>query len=396
MESDAAAEWTLDRLSGELLELILSLADDEVLRIARCLSHSWRNAARSPLLPQFSTLSLDRFFALRGFPTGVIANCWRIHEFLAALARKPQAVEIDHRLDWLRESPRQRVQQLLEALPPTLTTLTLQQTKGSMFFGNDVHLHIAFLRGLDPLSRFTNLLRVDLSGVFNAKAEQLVEDGYGLARGAPLQLPPIPRLEWLAIGLWPREEPGRTLLSPTSLATNYPKLRGVACSAPAELLTPLRIECGMCNRVLYEALDDYMIAPPQQPHIGYEIYTSCPPVATAVAPTEGDDTRLQCAGRCHDRLWLIDHGSGIVDRCERPYAIACGPAGRGYPPLARAVDAEAPERTHRILRMGTQVGPREETLDEALTRLGREAAFQHSLGGHPLGGVFAGFGFGPG
>ena len=58
--------------------------------------------------------------------------------------------------------------------------------------------------------------------------------------------------------------------------------------------------------------------------------------------------------------------------------------------------AEAPERTHRILRMGAQVGPREETLDEALTRLGREAAFQHSLGGHPLGGVFAGFGFGPG
>ena len=66
MESETAAEWTLDRLSGELLELIISLGDDEVLRIARCLSHAWRSAARSPLLPQFSTLSLDRFFALRG------------------------------------------------------------------------------------------------------------------------------------------------------------------------------------------------------------------------------------------------------------------------------------------------------------------------------------------
>ena len=84
-----------------------------------------------------------------------------------------------------------------------------------------------------------------------------------------------------------------------------------------------------------------------------------------------------------------------MDRCERPYAIACGPAGRGYPPLARAVDAEAPERTHRIR---DEIGPLDakKTLDEALTRLGREAAFQHSLGGHPLGGVFAGFGFGPG
>ena len=263
-----------------------------------------------------------------------------------------------------------------------------------MFFGLDAHLHNAFLLGLGPLSSFTNLVRVDLRGIINAKGSDL--PGWAGPPFWPV-LPPIPRLEWLAVGLWPRREPGRSLLSPTSLATNYPKLRGVAaCSAPAELLTPLRIECGICSRVLYEALDDYLIAPPQQPHIGYEIYTKCPPVATAVAPTEGDDTRLQCAGRCHDRLWLIDHGSGIVDRCERPYAIACGPAGRGYPPLARAVDAEAPERTHRILRMGTQVGPREETLDEALTRLGREAAFQHSLGGHPLGGVFAGFGFGPG
>ena len=393
MEADAA-EWTLDRLSGELLELIISHGDDEVLRIARCLSHAWRNAARTPLLPQFSTLSLDRFFALRGLSDRPgrrsAMGGWYVGQLLAALARKPQVVEIDDRVVWLvaNPGPAQQVQQLLEALPPTLTTLVLSRPEANMFFGQDAHIHNAFLLGLGTLSSFTNLVRVDLRGIINAKCSDFP---------GPLQLPPIPRLEWLAVGLWPRREPGRTLLSPTSLAANYPKLRGVAaCSAPAELLTPLRIECGMCNRVLYEALDDYMIAPPQQPHIGYEIYTKCPPVATAVAPTEGDDTRLQCAGRCHDRLWLIDHGSGIVDRCERPYAIACGPAGRGYPPLARAVDADVPERTHRILRMGAQVGPREETLDEALTRLGREAAFQHSLGGHPLGGVFSGFGFGPG
>ena len=53
-----------------------------------------------------------------------------------------------------------------------------------------------------------------------------------------------------------------------------------------------------------------------------------------VADFDGDERRLQCPSQCHGRLWLVDHGSGYVDRCGFAYAVACGPQRRHAPGLA--------------------------------------------------------------
>ena len=92
--------------------------------------------------------------------------------------------------------------------------------------------------------------------------------------------------------------------------------------------------------MLYERLDAYVVHPPQQQHISYEIHTDEPPLAAAVAADGTDDSRLWCARSCQGQLWLVDHGSGFVRHVlGRKYAIACGPQRGGRPALAMAIPA---------------------------------------------------------
>jgi hypothetical protein len=66
-----------------------------------------------------------------------------------------------------------------------------------------------------------------------------------------------------------------------------------------------------------------------------------PPLSEFTQLLEGDPTRIQCARDCQTGLWIVDGGSPFVRHVlSRPYAIACGPARGGRPPLAVATRAQ--------------------------------------------------------
>lgn len=92
------------------------------------------------------------------------------------------------------------------------------------------------------------------------------------------------------------------------------------------LLPPLRVECSICDAPLYERLDKFIVGPPTQSHIGFEIYTHQPPDRHSVTRVHSLATRLNCKNNCHSAFGLFlvaGHGDFVDTRCL-PWAIACG------------------------------------------------------------------------
>jgi hypothetical protein len=61
------------------------------------------------------------------------------------------------------------------------------------------------------------------------------------------------------------------------------------------------VTCGVCGVHLWRGLRQFAIAPPTQPHIDEEFYTSVPPIPKAVAPLTGagNPRSLNCVRNCH-------------------------------------------------------------------------------------------------
>ena len=166
-----------------------------------------------------------------------------------------------------------------------------------------------------------------------------------LARAARMAIR-LPALEQLSVGfhlftaLGARE--GAAYLAAQCDETNAPRLMRLGCNFATDALpAAIDILCGVCYTQLFRNVCRYVVHPPQQPHISYELHTDAPPISSSVTPMDGDPTRLQCARGCHPTLWLVDGGSGHVTRLlGKRYAVACGPpvgtAGGYRPQLAMA------------------------------------------------------------
>eukprot|EP00002_Diphylleia_rotans_P035764 TRINITY_DN7837_c0_g1_i2.p1 TRINITY_DN7837_c0_g1~~TRINITY_DN7837_c0_g1_i2.p1 ORF type:complete len:146 (-),score=24.79 TRINITY_DN7837_c0_g1_i2:177-614(-) len=88
------------------------------------------------------------------------------------------------------------------------------------------------------------------------------------------------------------------------------------------------IVCGVCKAMLYKKLSEYSLFPPSQKHITVELFTNIAPLMENVSfPYNEDTARIACKNRCHtpQQYWLIDHGSGYVNRRAHLYAVAVGP-----------------------------------------------------------------------
>ena len=74
----------------------------------------------------------------------------------------------------------------------------------------------------------------------------------------------------------------------------------------APLPRAVDITCGICGVALWRGLRQFAVAPPTQPHIDEEVYTSVPPAAEAVAPLIGaNDRSLNCSRNCHGMCALL-------------------------------------------------------------------------------------------
>lgn len=93
-----------------------------------------------------------------------------------------------------------------------------------------------------------------------------------------------------------------------------------------DLLPPLRVECSLCGAPLYDRLDKFLVGPPTQNHIGFEIYTHQPPDRDSVTPVHSLATRLNCKNNCHSAfgLFLVAGHGDFVDTRGLPWALACG------------------------------------------------------------------------
>eukprot|EP01095_Lingulamoeba_sp_RSL-Kostka_P009210 TRINITY_DN3162_c1_g1_i1.p1 TRINITY_DN3162_c1_g1~~TRINITY_DN3162_c1_g1_i1.p1 ORF type:complete len:142 (-),score=34.61 TRINITY_DN3162_c1_g1_i1:98-523(-) len=91
------------------------------------------------------------------------------------------------------------------------------------------------------------------------------------------------------------------------------------------------IFCDTCGMTLYEQLpfSEYTKSKGPQSHIKETIYTNIPPIQNNISKpyTRRGEQRLCCRNNCHVRYhrWLIDNGSGFIDRKGFEFAIACGP-----------------------------------------------------------------------
>ena len=332
---------------------------DPIPLAASCLSsvlltnHTWQAAVLRPDLPHWSRCNHDLFMALappdrHAEVSGPISSLgadhpwkWSCESVERLLQVKPrlQALDLSH----CYVSDSEAVARLALRLPPTLHTLSLHHNCNQP----DAMLR-QLLRGLPALPQ---LLCLDLRGILDERTLaglRLLDRKQGghAATALPVSLP---ALETLSVGfhlhsmLGARE--GVQLL--TAQAALAPRLRHVGCRVAAEAawggMGPVDIVCRCCGGTLYERLDAYVVHPPQQQHISYEIHTDEPPLAAAVRAEGDDDSRLWCARSCQGQLWLVDHGSGFVRRVlGRKYAIACGPPVGDRPALAMAILARPP------------------------------------------------------
>jgi hypothetical protein len=335
-------------------------------------NHTWRAAALRPDLLHWSRCDFSSFMALapldltlRLSPLGTssqgtsaawnkqLATHWCCESVEKLLHAKPQLQALD--LSHCFVSDAEAVARLVLGLPPTLHTLSLHRGCNQP----DAMLR-QLLRGLPALPRLRCL---DLRGILDERTLaglRVLDRAQGGAapsqgfvgmtirrRSAPsaTSLPvSLPALEALSVGfhlhsvLGARE--GVQFL--TAQAALAPRLRHIGCRVAAEAawggMGPVDIVCRCCGGTLYERLDAYVVHPPQQQHISYEIHTDEPPLAAAVQADGADDSRLWCARSCQGQLWLVDHGSGHVRRVlGRKYAIACGPPVGDRPALAMAI-----------------------------------------------------------
>ena len=95
---------------------------------------------------------------------------------------------------------------------------------------------------------------------------------------------------------------------------------------PIDTKDTITVLCGKCGCAIYESLApfQYLIGEPSQPHFSYELFTNIAPKADNVKSMNENETMLNCKNNCHVPLWLIDRGTGYVDRKGYIYALACG------------------------------------------------------------------------
>ena len=96
----------------------------------------------------------------------------------------------------------------------------------------------------------------------------------------------------------------------------------------------IHLECGRCNERLYTDLSEFEQEPSKsQPQLSAMIYTDVDPCSLAHLVEKEVNQRpraaFNCSKNCHGGgnsgfVWLIDAGTGIVDRKSYKYAIACG------------------------------------------------------------------------
>ena len=96
-------------------------------------------------------------------------------------------------------------------------------------------------------------------------------------------------------------------------------------------LSVLHLECGVCGARLFEGLrhGEYDIGAPSQPHLTAEFYTDASPLPSLMDVSgegDGDETKFNCPANCHPGLWLVDAGTGAIERRGHRYAAACGDA----------------------------------------------------------------------
>lgn len=94
-----------------------------------------------------------------------------------------------------------------------------------------------------------------------------------------------------------------------------------------QILPPLRVSCGRCNQTIYDRLDRFVVGPPTQDHIAFELYTSQPPDLAATTSLAGSTTRRNCRRDCHSLVhqFIIARHGDFVDTRDFTWAIACGP-----------------------------------------------------------------------
>lgn len=94
-------------------------------------------------------------------------------------------------------------------------------------------------------------------------------------------------------------------------------------------LPPITIVCANCGEAIFKNLSAYLVGPPTQNHITFELFTDQEPDASSVAFQNFDETQRNCRNNCHSErsLHLVARhfpGSPIDTRDFR-YAVACGP-----------------------------------------------------------------------
>eukprot|EP00761_Pharyngomonas_kirbyi_P000794 gb/GECH01000795.1/.p1 GENE.gb/GECH01000795.1/~~gb/GECH01000795.1/.p1 ORF type:complete len:161 (+),score=29.72 gb/GECH01000795.1/:1-483(+) len=90
---------------------------------------------------------------------------------------------------------------------------------------------------------------------------------------------------------------------------------------------PIDIVCDVCGVVLFYNLVDYFKTEEvQQSHISHEIFTNSPPNPKNILRPYTSASRITCVNQCHvmDYRWIVDEGSGMIDRRGFDFAIACG------------------------------------------------------------------------
>ena len=333
-----------------------------VLRAAKQL----RAVALRPDLPHWRACNLQTFQDLEPDLGTLAARFFRMASLvdgrqrfdcsaaLRVLATKPCLTSLD--LSGLKIPSQGAVSQLLEALPASLRTLAIRSDCPQP------DAALGAIRRSPRLGELPNLCRLDLRGILTERTLA----GLRLIRGAVSYLPqhlgekpeglarPLPNLEYLAVGFHTYTRIGHEegLRYLKDQLDHSPRLQAISCSPliGVDTLGPVDVHCGVCQRRLYANLSNYIVHPPQQPHISYELHTDEPPLSDAVTPyseasawasaaaADQDDTRLRCRGICHGRLWVIDAGSGYVHHIlGRGYSVACGPSRGGHPALCVAV-----------------------------------------------------------
>lgn len=89
----------------------------------------------------------------------------------------------------------------------------------------------------------------------------------------------------------------------------------------------MHLECDLCGERLYTDLSDFLQREGSQPHLEAEVYTSQEPdrlKSLVDVEVTGKGRSFNCSRNCHHPRWLIDAGTGVIDRKGYKYALACG------------------------------------------------------------------------